>query len=165
MRPLKAFGTRNAIAAYIDTVLRAMIVMVLVYILPIYYQAVKGYSTTVTGVAVFPQTFTVAPAAVIIGIVIGKIGRFAWAVWAGWACTCFGLGLMYLLDVDTIVPQWIFLNLVSGLGTGTLFPAHQFSVQAATDDDALSAAVAMYSFFRVLGQAFGVSVGGTIVQN
>ena len=163
--PMKVFGTRNSIAAYICTVLHALIVMVIVYILPLYYQSVKGYNTTITGIAVFPQTFTVAPAAVVIGILIGKFGRFAWAAWGGWAFTCAGMGLMYLLDADTTVPQWIFINLVSGLGTGTLFPAHQFSVQAATDDDALSAAVAMYSFFRVLGQSFGVTVGGTIVQN
>ena len=163
--PLKVFGTRNTVCAYIDTVLHALVVMAIVYILPLYYQSVKGYSDTVVGVAVFPQTFTVAPMAILVGILIGRSGKFAWAVWAGWACTVLGLGLLYLLDADTSVPAWIFLNLVSGLGTGALFPAHQFSVQAATDDDALAAAVAMYSFFRVLGQALGVSVGGTIVQN
>ena len=163
--PMKVFGTRNAIAAYIDTVLHSLIVFVMMYILPLYYQASKGYNTTITGVAVFPQTFTVAPAAVIVGVAIGKIGRFAWACWLGWAMTALGVGLMYLLDADSSVPQWIFLNLVSGLGTGILYPAHQFSVQAATGNEALSAAVAMYSFFRALGQAFGTTVGGTIVQN
>ena len=159
------FKNRNAAAAYFDTVLHSLIVLALVYYLPLYYEGVKGFNTVLTGVAVFPETFTVAPAAVIVGTVITKVGTFRWAVWSGWAITVCGLGLLYLLDVNTTTVQWIFLNLVPGIGTGFLYPALQFSVQSATSDENMASAVAMYSFFRAFGQSFGVAVGGTIFQN
>jgi Major Facilitator Superfamily len=163
--PTRIFKTRNAIAGYLNTILHNMIVLSLVYFLPLYYQGVKGYNTTITGVAVFPETFTVAPVAVITGILIGKFSVFRWAAWSGWAVTVFGMGILFLLDVNTSTVEWILLNLIPGLGTGALYPALQFSIQSACADEDLAAAVSMYSFFRSLGQTLGVAIGGVVLQN
>ncbi|KAK5100972.1 hypothetical protein LTS08_004578 [Lithohypha guttulata] len=163
--PTKVFKNLNCSASYVNTIIHSIVVLCLVFYLPLYYQGVKGYNTTITGVALFPETFTVAPAAVIIGIAIGKVGKFMWAVWSGWLLSVLGLGVMWLLDVDTTVVQWVFLNLTVGVGTGFLYPAHQFSIQAATEDRYLAPAVSMWSFFRTVGQALGVAIGGVILQN
>ena len=163
--PTRVFKNLNSSASYINTVLHGIIVLSLVFYLPLYYEGVKGYNTTITGVALFPETFTVAPAAVIVGVAIGKVGSFRWAVWSGWLMCILGLGIMWLLDVDTSVVKWIFLNLTAGIGTGFLYPAHQFSIQSATADADLAPAVSMWSFFRSVGQTLGVAVGGVILQN
>lgn len=163
--PTRIFKTRNAVAGYFNTVLHNIIVLSLVYFLPLYYQGVKGFNTTITGVAVFPETFTVAPVAVIVGILIGKFGIFRWAVWSGWTVTVLGMGILYILDVNTSIVGWIFLNLIPGIGTGALYPAMQFSIQSACADEDLAAAVSMYSFFRSLGQTLGVAIGGVVLQN
>lgn len=163
--PTKVFKNLNCSASYVNTIIHSILVLCLVFYLPLYYEGVKGYNTTITGVALFPETFTVAPAAVIVGIAIGKVGKFMWAVWSGWLLSILGLGVMWLLDVDTTVVQWIFLNLTAGVGTGFLYPAHQFSIQAATEDQYLAPAVSMWSFFRTVGQALGVAIGGVILQN
>jgi hypothetical protein len=60
---------------------------------------------------------------------------------------------------------WIFLNIVPGLGLGILFPSLGYAVQASADPENLAIAVAMFSFFRALGQAIGVAVGGVVFQN
>ena len=159
------FKNRNSSIAYILTILHSLIVMALVYYLPLYYQAVQGYTTTITGVAVFPETFTVAPAAMAVGTLISKIGSFRWALWSGFTITVLGLGIMYLLAPGTNIPAWIFLNIVPGLGTGMLYPALQYAVQSSASDEDTASAVSMWSFFRALGQSFGVAVGGTVLQN
>ena len=159
------FKNRTAAASFFMTVLHGMILWCILYYLPLYYEAVKGYTPIVTGVALFPETFTVAPAAVITGIIITKTGRYRWAMWAGWVLTTAGTGILYLLDVDTSITAWIFINLVSGLGLGLLFPSMAFSIQASTTNKDLAFAVALYSFFRAFGQALGVAIGGTIFQN
>lgn len=163
--PTRIFKNVNLASAYFQTVLHSLIVMSFVYYLPLYYEGVKGFNTTVTGVAIFPETFTVAPAAVITGFMISKTGTFRWAVWSGWLIAILGLGLIYIMDVHTTTVQWIFLNLAAGVGTGFLFPAMQFSIQSACADEDLAAAVSMYSFFRSVGQTLGVAVGGVILQN
>ena len=133
--------------------------------MPLYYEAVQGYSPIIAGVALFPDTFTVAPLAVVTGISITITGHYRWAVWSGWAITVLGVGLSILLKVDTSIPAWIFLTMVSGIGLGILFPSMQFSLQAATTNKDMGFAVAMFSFFRTFGQAIGVAIGGVIFQN
>ena len=162
---LTIFNNRTAAASYFMTVCHGMILWCNLYYLPLYYEAVKGYTPIVSGIALFPETFTVAPAAGLTGFLISYSGRYRWAIWAGWGLTTLGTGLLYLLDVNTSIPAWIFLNLVSGLGLGLLFPSMAFSIQASTTNKDLAFAVAMYSFFRAFGQAIGVAIGGTIFQN
>ncbi|KAL9129802.1 MAG: hypothetical protein Q9217_001839 [Psora testacea] len=159
------FRNRTAAAAYFETVLHGMILWCLLFYLPLYYEAVKDESPILAGVSLFPQTFTVAPAAVVTGIAITKTGRYRFAIWAGWIFTILGTGLLYLLHVHTKTAQWVFLNVVSGLGMGMLFPSMSFAIQAASKDEDLAFAVAMFSFLRAFGQSIGVAVGGTIFQN
>jgi MFS family permease len=146
-------------------VLHGLILWCLLYYMPLYYEAVQGYSPIIAGVALFPDTFTVAPLAVVTGISITVTGHYRWAVWSGWAITVLGVGLSTLLKVDTSIPAWIFLTMVSGVGLGILFPSMQFSLQAATTNKDMGFAVAMFSFFRTFGQAIGVAIGGVIFQN
>jgi len=107
----------------------------------------------------------VAPASVVVGLLVSITGRFRWALWLGWTLTVLGMGVLVLLDVDTPTVSWIFITLVSGLGTGILFPSMAYAIQASSTDADMAYAVSMFSFFRAFGQAFGVAIGGVIFQN
>ena len=162
---MDVFKNRTNAATYFQTVIHGMILWCILYYLPLYYETVKGQTPISTGVSLFPETFTVAPAAVVTGILITKLGRYRWAIWGGWFLTTLGTGLLCYLHVDTPTVSWIFLNLVSGLGMGILFPSMAFSIQAATPSKDLAFAVGLFSFFRSFGQSIGVAIGGTIFQN
>jgi len=162
---MDVFKNRTAAASYFETTVHGMILWCILYYLPLYYETVKGETPILSGVSLFPETFTVAPAAMVTGILITKTGRYRWAIWGGWFLTTFGSGLLCLLKADTPTVAWVFLNLISGLGLGILFPSMAFSIQAATTNKDLAFAVALFSFFRAFGQAIGVAIGGTIFQN
>ncbi|MCJ1402248.1 hypothetical protein MMC11_005468 [Xylographa trunciseda] len=162
---LSIFGNWTARVTYLQTVIHGMILWSIVYFLPLYYEAVKGYTPTVAGLAAFPESFTVAPASVATGIAIAITGRYRWGVWSGWAITTFGCGLIILLDVNTSVTAWIFLNIVPGLGTGILFSAMNFSLQASSRSEDIAFAIAFFTFFRSFGQTLGIAIGGVIFQN
>jgi hypothetical protein len=70
------FNTPTAITAYFGTLIHGIIVWSLLYYMPLYFEVAKDYSPLTSGVALFPFTFTVAPAAVMVGIVITKTGRY-----------------------------------------------------------------------------------------
>lgn len=161
----RVFKSRTAASTFAQTLLHGLVLWSELYYAPLYYEAVKGYSPLLAGVALFPQTFTVAPAAMAVGFAIAHTGRYRWALWTGWALTTLGLGLLVLLDVDTSVPAWVFLNLVPGIGTGILFPSMGMAVQAASSAADQAAAVTMFAFLRSLGQTLGVAVGGVVFQN
>lgn len=159
------FVKKSALVSYAGTVLHGTILWSILYYLPLYYQSAKHFSPILSGVAVLPQTFTVAPSSVIVGLLITRTGRYLPFILTGWALTTFGMGLLVLLKTETTTVSWIFLNLVSGLGLGILYPAMSFAIQAASTDADLPFAAAMFSFFRALGQAIGVAVGGSVFQN
>lgn len=163
--PLSVFKNRSAAVNYAGTLLHGMILWCLLYYEPLYYETVKGYSPIVSGISIFPETFTVAPVAVVTGILVTITGRYRWALWSGWFLTTLGIGILYILDRDTSIVAWVFLNLVPGIGMGLLFPSMAFSIQAASTNKDLAFAVAMFSFFRAFGQAIGVAIGGSVFQN
>ncbi|KAG4025220.1 hypothetical protein MFRU_063g00100 [Monilinia fructicola] len=163
--PLGIFKRRTAMVNYIGTFTQGIIIWSIVYYIPLYYEGVKGYSPTIVGVAVFPETFTIAPAAIAIGVAISKTGRFRWAIWAGWSITVLGMGVLYNLDQDTSIPAWIFMNIVAGIGLGMLYNSLAYATQSSVSQDDVAFAAAMYTFMRSFGQAVGVAIGGVIFQS
>ena len=163
--PLTIFGNRTAAVNYLGTMVHGMVLWCLLYYLPLYYEAVKGYSPIIAGVAAFPETFTVAPASILVGIAISVTGRFRWAIWSGWSLTVLGLGLLYLLSSSTSVVAFIFLNLVPSLGMGLLFSCMNLATQASATETHAGFAAATYIFMRSMGQSIGVAIGGVIFQS
>jgi hypothetical protein len=176
------FKTRTAAVTYLGTVVHGIILWSVLYYLPLYYEAVKGLTPIMAGIALFPQTFTVAPAAAVstckinqsrhmltdpqlVGAMIAKTGQYRWAVWTGWFLTTFGSGLLVYLKADTKTVDWIFLNVVGGLGTGMLFPAMAIATQASSTSKDQAYAANIFSFLRAFGQTLGVAIGGVIFQN
>lgn len=117
------------------------------------------------GIATFPQSFTVIPTAIACGIIVTKTGFYRWSLWSGWLITTVGVGLMILLDVHTTTVQWVFINLINGIGLGLLFTGLAFAIQASSEQADIAFAVSLFSFFRTFGQAVGVAVGGVVFQN
>ncbi|KAF4628694.1 hypothetical protein G7Y89_g9459 [Cudoniella acicularis] len=142
------FNSPTAIVAYIGTLVQGLIVWSLLYYMPLYFEVAKNYSPITSAIAIFPFTFTVAPAAVI-----------------GWFLTTLGMGLLICLNQSTNIPSWIFLSLVAGIGLGMLFSAQGFAAQASASNADLPFAGAIYSFFRAFGQTLGVAISGVIFQN
>lgn len=70
------FNSPTAITAYAGTLVHGIIVWSCLYYLPLYFEAAKNYTPVTTGVALFPFTFTIAPAAIAVGIAITKTGRY-----------------------------------------------------------------------------------------
>ncbi|OAL56109.1 MFS general substrate transporter [Pyrenochaeta sp. DS3sAY3a] len=159
------FKNTSAAILFVSTVIHGIILWSLLYYMPLYFEAVKGFGPILTGVAMFPWTFTVAPASVATGIAIAVTGKYRWANLTGWFLATLGLGILIMLKPDTSTPAWIFLNLVGGFGTGILFPAMALAVQASATAKDQAYAANMFSFFRAFGQTLGVAIGGVIFQN
>jgi hypothetical protein len=57
------------------------------------------------------------------------------------------------------------LRIIAAIGAGFLFQLPLYGVQATTKDEDVGIATASITFFRSVGQAFGVAIGGTVFQN
>jgi hypothetical protein len=159
------FNNRSMVITYAGTILHGIILWSLLYFLPLYYEAVKGYTPIISGVAMLPESGFVAPMAVIVGIACAITGRYRWAIWSGWLFTTLGSGLLLLLKPTSSIPAWLFLNILVSIGTGMLFPAMGLGVQAAGRPRDAGHATAFYAFLRVFGQSIGVAISGVVFQN
>jgi hypothetical protein len=70
------FTTSTAKAGYFGTVIHGILTWSILFYLPLYYEVAKTMGPTDAGIAMFPLTFTTAPAAVVVGLVIAKTGKY-----------------------------------------------------------------------------------------
>ncbi|GAQ35296.1 hypothetical protein AtubIFM54640_002297 [Aspergillus tubingensis] len=166
MIPLTIFRTRTLLISYIGTATHGLLLSCGLYYLPFYFQGVKGYTPIISGVAMFPVTFTIIPGAMVTGILISRTGKYRPVIWVGWVTATVGLGCTCVIHVDTQNVVWIVCLIVVGIGIGMLFSALNLAVLAAAGPHGEQAAAAtMFTFFRALGQTLGVALGGTIFAN
>ncbi|KAI4112307.1 MAG: hypothetical protein LQ338_008326, partial [Usnochroma carphineum] len=163
--PLDIFRNRDSNIAYFIDFIHGIILWGIVYYMPLFFEGAKDYTPVLAGVSALPQSLTVVPCAMVVGIVAAKTGHYRWAIWIGWVLTTLGSGLLYLLKPTTSTLGWIFLMLVSGVGIGLLFPAMALAIQASVPPKNIAIAAAMFTFFRCFGQTVGVAMGGVIFQN
>jgi len=112
------FRNKTTNIAYMTTAMHGMVLWSLLYYQPLYFEGVRGFSPVISGVALFPATFTVAPMAIVAGIVISKYGTYRFAVWGGWACTTLGVGFLCAVNVDTQLVQILLTDFITGVGLG-----------------------------------------------
>ena len=118
-----------------------------------------------SGVALLPETFSITLAAGLVGFVIASTGRYREALTAGWVVATTSLGTLYLLDVHTATYKWVLINFFVGMGTGSLFTSLNLTVQSNIAPHEVSHALGFFAFFRALGQAIGVAIGGATFDN
>ena len=162
---LAILANRTAVIGHCTTLLHGILLWILLYYLPLYYEGVREYSPLTAGLAVFPETFTVAPAAIITGLSIRKFGTYRWAVVLGWSFTTVGMGLLCLLNESMPVVGWVSINILPGLGLGMLVPAAGTAVQAASTKEYEANAISMFYLLRAAGQTVGVAIGGAVFRN
>jgi hypothetical protein len=161
---------------YFETLVQGIVLWFLLYFLPLFYEACKEYTPIISGVAMplnlasllvsAPRPFLLhcnlthfQACSVVVGIAYAATGRWCWAIWVGWTLTTLGSRLLYLLELTTFIPGWVFLNVPVAIGTGMLFPVMAIGIQAAGRSQDAGYAVAFYSFTRVFGQFLGVAIG------
>ena len=75
-----------------------------------------------------------------------------------------GIGIMRIYETSTAV-NLMFVGIIPGLGAGLLYAGVMYAVQASSDPEEGATCLAMVSFLRLFGQAFGVAIGGVVFQN
>jgi hypothetical protein len=76
-----------------------------------------------------------------------------------------GMGTTITMHPDSNGGILYGLRIIASIGAGLLFPMPQLAAQVNQVGDDVGIATSLIVFFRSLGQAFGIAVGGVIFQN
>ena len=136
-----------------------------VYYLPIWFQAIKGESAVHSGVSMVAYMIGNALFSLLAGAVVTRIGYFAPPAIVGCAIAAVGCGLLSMLQVNTPSPNWIVYEIVASMGLGMAIQQGFIAVQTVLRVDQLPIGIAAITCFQSLGGAVSVSVGNTILQN
>jgi len=116
--PFAKIGNVTTLIGFWTIFLQGLITVMVIYYLPVYFQAVKGDSPIRAGVNGFSLSFTIAPFAVLVGLWISKSGKYRIQNYIGWALIVLGTGLMSLITSGSPLGAWVGFPLVLGIGLG-----------------------------------------------
>jgi len=143
----------------------AFMVPNLFYFLSTYYQACKDASPTAAGVDVFGYAFTTAPVSVISSASVALSKRYRPQLWLGWVITLVGTALLTTIRENTSRSISLGFQSVVGVGIGLTYYTTFFPVLAPLPVTFNAHALSLSMYFRGLAQIWGVTLGGTLLQN
>lgn len=162
------FTSSSSIAAYFCAFAQGSILYLGLYYLPFYFMAVLSATAVEAGVNMFAVTCLLLPGSAIVSFLVTRLGRFRWALYLGWTVTTLGCGLVILLPLmgeDIKTSEWAAILVVVGFGNGIVLTSVNFATQSIASSEDCARAASMYAFFRTLGMATGVAIGGSVFQN
>ena len=116
--PIRIIKQRSILAGIYSTFLNSGSMMIMVYYLPIWFQAIKGYSAVKSGVDTLPLVLALVVASIISGALTAKTGYYTGQLIASSVLSAIGAGLLTTLKVDSPNSAWIGYQFLFGFGLG-----------------------------------------------
>ena len=151
---------------------------VVVYYLPIYFQAVKGASPMMSGVYLLPSILSQLIGTLFSGAAgrssprfastfiliraVTKLGYYLPFAVASSIVASIGHGLLTLLDPDTSTGKWIGYQIIVGFGRGLGMQMPIVAIQNNVSPSLVSISMSLLTFSQTLGGAIMLSIGQTI---
>lgn len=130
--------------------------------MPLFFQAVKGMSPTMSGLATVPSVIGIVSTSIISGQIISRTGRYKFFPIVGSALFAFALFLMSTLERGTPYPQIAVYAFLIGAGLGLTMQTITTAVQNSVDFRDMGSATSSVTFSRSLGGAIGTALLGAI---
>ncbi|KAJ7065624.1 iron permease [Mycena amicta] len=163
--PSDILGNRTSLGGLISTAVHGLVSIALIYYLPVYYQACFGASPIRSAVDFLPSGLLTAPFAFIAGIAVAVLKKYRPVQYFAWVFVIVGFGVFSLQRADSPQHLWIGLQIPLCVGLGMLFSCPVFPILAPLHPSRAASALALWTFTRSFFQAWGITIGGTILQN
>ncbi|KAK4084410.1 uncharacterized protein Triagg1_890 [Trichoderma aggressivum f. europaeum] len=163
--PTRLFRDRTSIAAYGLSIMHAMTFMSGSYWLPLYFQAVLGATSLLSGVYILPYVLALSFTSALTGVFIKKTGNYQIPIVSGLFIMTIGFGLFIDLGARANWAKIIIFQIIAGIGVGPNFQSPLIALQTNVEPRDIGAATASFQFLRQLGTSTSVVIGGVIFDN
>jgi EmrB/QacA subfamily drug resistance transporter len=131
------------------------------FLLPFYFEELRGFSTVKAGLLLTPLSLTIAVVAPISGSLADRFGS-RWLSPIGLAIACIGLVLLSQLNAQSSIWDIIWPLMVTGLGQGIFQAPNTRAIMGAAPLDQQGVASGILATGRVVGQSLSVALAGAI---
>ena len=137
----------------------------MIYYVPIWFQAVQGTSAVESGIRNLPMLISTILFSIFSGGLVTKLGYYTPFMIAATVLMSIGAGLISSFKPDTGSPAWIGYQVLFGLGYGTGSRQPLVAVQTVLSIDDVPAGTSVSLFCTTLGGALFVSIGQSVFTN
>lgn len=138
---------------------------VLIYYVPIWFQAIKGVSAIHSGINNLPMLLGVTIAELLTAVSINRLGYYAPFMIASVILSATGAGLISTWKPATGHEKWIGYQALFGLGMGMGWQQPLLTVQTVLDRDDIPTGTSVMLFWQLLGGAVFLSVAQNVFTN
>jgi EmrB/QacA subfamily drug resistance transporter len=163
--PLRLFGNQVFSVGNAFAFLAGIAMFGTIIFLPVYLQAVKGFSPTESGLALLPAIVGIFSTSITSGQLISRTGRYKIYPVIGAAVMTVGLLALSRLDVDTPFWQVAISEYLFGAGLGFTMQTIVTAVQNSVDRRDMGAATSSITFFRQMGGSVGAALFGAVLSS
>lgn len=136
--------------------------MIEVYYLPLWFQAIKGVNAINSGLMVLPLILSLVVGSMLCGAMVQKTGYYTPFMYFGTVMMSIGAGLLTTFTTTTSHSKWIGYQVLLGLGIGSSFQQANLAVQTVLPHRDVPTGSATIFFFQTLGGAIFISVGQNV---
>ena len=163
--PMALFKHNTSIAAFVLSTLHAFTFMGGTYWLPLYFQAVLGATSLLSGVYILPLALSLSFTSAATGAFIKRTGNYKIPIVSGMFIMTLGFGLFIDLGSETNWAKIIVYQIIAGIGVGPIFQSPLIALQTNVEPRDIGSATSFFGFLRQLGTSISVVVGGVIFNN
>ncbi|MCJ1404090.1 hypothetical protein MMC11_007315 [Xylographa trunciseda] len=163
--PLRLASQRTVAASSSFLLFISMIVGLLIYYLPFYFQAVLGTDAHESGIRNLPFLVTMLFSPMLSGGLITMFGFYVPFMWLGAILATVGSGLLLTLQVDSTASVLAGYQFLTGFGLGLCTQISFNAVQYILPRDQMIMGSALVSFCNSLGPILGITIGQAIFAN
>ncbi|OJJ44353.1 hypothetical protein ASPZODRAFT_101369 [Penicilliopsis zonata CBS 506.65] len=139
--------------------------MLMVYYLPIWFQAIKGVSAMKSGLMNLPLVLSLVLGSILAGILVSKLGYYTPFLLLGTILSAVGIGLITTFTPTTNLPKWLGYQVLYGLGLGVGMQQPNVAAQTVLPRQDVPTGIALLMFMQSLGGSLFLSVGENVFTN
>ena len=162
--PMRLFGNPIFSVGNLYAFLSGMAMFGAVIFLPVYLQAVKGMSPTVSGLAMIPMVIGIAGISIVSGRLITRTGKYKIFPIVGAIVLLVGMALFSTIQQDTAYWQIAIFGFLTGAGLGFTMQTVTVAIQNSVDRRDMGVATSAVTFFRQTGSAVGTAIFGEVLS-
>ncbi|KAJ7886158.1 DHA14-like major facilitator [Mycena olivaceomarginata] len=138
---------------------------ILVYFLPIWFQAIKGVTAVKSGIDNLPMILALVISSLLAGGIITWMGYYTPFMILSSVLAAVGAGLITTFGVGTGHAHWIGYQIIYGLGVGFGMQQPIIAAQTVLSLEDIPTGTSLVMFAQTLGGALFVSVGQNVFTN
>ncbi|KAK6359221.1 hypothetical protein TWF696_000385 [Orbilia brochopaga] len=139
--------------------------MIFIYYLPIWFQAIQGVNSTDSGIRLIPIVLSLVLGAMVAGAIVRFMGYYTPFMIASSIVMSIGSGLLTTLTPTASSGKWIGFQILFGIGLGLGMQQSSIAAQAVLKRVDVPIGTSMIMFCQTLGGAVFIAIGQTTFAN